>query len=546
MASETHPAVVEYYLAILIKLFGSFDEPTFRLLFAIFPILAILSFYRIARRFTAHPFLVSCLFAVSPAFLVLSPTLMMDIPMLAFLLAGLSVHFGALDTGKRLWLSSTCFALAAGTGYTALVPVACLFVWTVINRRPMREWIAIAAVPAVVFIWHGILRFHFGEWPASELIKYYTSHFSFDQLVFPMLSFIGGISIFPWTYLVFMERPTVRHLVPLSTLSALVLTLFHPWPSIFYRLWWVVLASSGIGLLVLFAVKSTRPIRRDKPLAYGFLIIWLPGVLLFLLLFSEMISARYLLLGLPPLFLIVFDRIRPAPAVYAIAATAMLSGALAVADYRLVNSYPRWVLHNIVPLQRQGFRVWNSGESGLRFYLEEEGIQTLESSDNRPTGGDLVIRQASFKYGLSKDLEPLLINIRRHDLSDSYPVRTISRYAGAGFHDSHFGDVPYILSLKPLDQLEVNEVSPFVTSLPEVVPQDFSSVPVWFPGGVLLKQTQLEMKFRIRIPRDTKAEYDLEGKGAVILSEDGIILKRENSDPIVWKNFRIVPNTHEP
>src|SRR5437764_413660 len=75
-----------------------------------------------------------------------------------------------------------------------------------------------------------------------------------------------------------------------------------------------------------------------------------------------------------------------------IAATLGLSVPLAVADYRFVNSYPAWVAQNIAALQQQGFRIWNASESGLRFYVEQRRIETLDNSDNRPRGGDLVLR----------------------------------------------------------------------------------------------------------------------------------------------------------
>lgn len=543
VAAQTHLPIGEYYLALLIKLIGHFDEAKFRLLFAVFPLLAILSFYRLARRFTLNPLLVSCLFAVSPAFFVLSPTLMMDIPMLAFLLAGLSLYLDGLENRTRLWPASMCFILAAGTGYTVLIPLGCLFIWAVANKRPKREWIAIAAAPAAIFLWLLIMRVHFGQSPATELVAYYTSHFSFTQILLPMFSFIGGITLFPWMYFAFVEMPGRRVIAISSILTALTLTFFSTWSSIPYRLWFVFLASSGIGLLLLFAMKAAPQISRQRRQGYGFLVLWLPVTLLFFLLFAEMISARYILLSLPPLFLVVFDQIRRTAAAYAIAVTVILSVSLAIADYRFVNSYPNWVAQNIVSLQQQGFRIWNAAESGLRFYLEQKGIQTLDSSDIRPRGGELIVRQTSFNYGLSKDLEPLLTNIFKTDLIDAYPIRTFSRDAGAGFHDSHFGIVPFSFSRAPLDHLEMAEVSPFVINLPQVVPEDFSSVPTWSTGGVLLKQIQPEMKFRVRIPRDTKVKYELEGKGSVALSEEGIILKKENPGPAVWKNFRIVPNT---
>lgn len=543
MSAQTHLPVAEYYLAALVKMVGRFDEVKFRLLFAIFPLLAIVSFYRLARRFTVNPLMASSLFAVSPAFFVLTPTLMMDIPMLALLLAGISIHLDGVHNHARLWPSSICFILAAGIGYTVLIPLGCLFIWAVVNKRPKREWIAIAAAPACIFVWLFVMKLHFGQSPATELARYYTSHFSFTQVLVPMFSFIGGVALFPWIFLAWIETSTRRLIAMLSILAALLLTFFWNWSSIPYRLWWVFLASSGIGFLILFAINATRRMSVQRPLGYGFLILWLPMTLLFFLLFAEMMSARYVLLSLPPLLLVACNEIRRTTGICAVVVTMILSVALAIGDYRFVSSYPDWVAQNIVSLQQQGFRVWNAAESGLRFYLEKTGIETLEDSDIRPRGGDLIVRQKSFSYGLSNDLAPLLISIRRMDLLDNYPVRTFSRDAGAGFHDSHFGVVPFIVSRAPLDRLEIAQVSPFVMELPQVVPDDFSSVPIWFPGGVLLKQLEPEMKFEVRIPRDTKVQYELEGQGSAALFQESIVLKKENPGAAVWKNFRIVPKT---
>lgn len=217
----------------------------------------------------------------------------------------------------------------------------------------------------------------------------------------------------------------------------------------------------------------------------GILFIWLPATLLFFMLAGEMVNARYILHSLPPLFLVAFSRVHRTAAISTLAATLLLSSILSIEDYRFVNSYREWVTKVIIPLQQQGFRIWSATESGLRFYLEQRGIQTLDNTDIRPRGGDLIVRQASFHYGLSKDLEPLLISIAEKDLMEPFPIRTFARAAGAGFYDSHFGIVPFSFSHVPLDHLELAQVSPFVSDLPQVVPADFSSVPVWFPGGVL-------------------------------------------------------------
>ena len=544
LSAQTHPPVGEYYLAMLLKMVGHFEEFPFRMLFAIFPLLAIVSFYRLARHFTRNPLVVSCLFAVSPVFFILSPTLMMDIPMLALLLAGVSLYLDGFERRWLLWPSSFCFLLAVGISYTALVPIGCLLLWAFATKRPIRESLAIAMAPAAACAWLLLLKTHFGQSPAGYLIDYYTSHFSPDQTILPLFSFIGGVTIFPWMHLVLVETTGRLKLAILSILGGFFLTLFSVWPSIPYRLWCVFLASSGIGFLLLFVRNATRPIGQEKrPKGYGFLLIWIAVALAFLLIFAEMISARYMLMIMPPLFLVAFERIHRNAVAYIIASTLILSVMLAAADYRFVNSYRDWVSKTIRPLQQQGFTIWNAAESGLRFYLEQEGLETLENSDLRPRGGDLIVRQSSFRYGLARDLDPLLINIRRIELRDPYPIRTFSREGRAGFHDSHFGQVPFIISRAMLDRIEIEEVSPFLLELPQVVPEDYSSVPVWSPDGVLLKQVDDEMKFPIRIPRNSKMEYELEGNASVMLSDEGIVLRKESPGPVVWKNFRITPQS---
>jgi hypothetical protein len=543
LAGHTHPPLGEYYLALILKILGRFQESPFRLLWMIFPIMTALGFYRLAKRFTADPLLVSCLFAVSPAFFIMSPTLMMDIPMLGFFLIGLGFYLDCIqDNLARLWLCAVFFILAAATGYSILVPMGCLFAWAAANRRPRRELFAIALSPVILLIWFFFMRSRFGFMPASGMIGYLPGHFALTSNFLPTFSFLGGVGFFPWTFLALTRISNKRLIAVCSLIAALFLSFFHRWISLPYRFWYVVLAGSGIALLIVFAIKSARPDPLRRHALHSFLVAWVSTALLFFLVVADMVNARYLLLSLPAIFLVTFDRIRRAGAIAAFSATMLLSVLLAIGDYRYVSIYRDWVEQTIGSLQNQGFRVWSASESGLRFYLSRKGIQTLDMHDLRPRGGDLIVRHASFRYGLSDQLEPLLISISKTDVRDRYYLRTFVKSAGAGFHDSHFGIVPFSFSREPLDQIEIDEVSPFVLSLPEKVPPDYSSVPVWFPGGVMLKQVEPEMKFPIKLPRGVKVSYELEGEGSFNISDEGITLKKWNAGPAIWKNFCIIPN----
>src|ERR1700722_12056340 len=198
-AAHTHPPVGEYFLAMLYLTVGKFSEIPFRLAFSVFSMATVLAFYFLARRFTEEPFSVTLLFAVSPAFLVMSPTLMMDIPMLAFLLVGIALYFAHLE--KRpycLPAAAIAFILSAGTGYTALIPMACLFLLLLLGRRPWRELLTVAAAPIALAAWQIGMAVHFGALPLANTVGFYSHRLILYSVLYNLaatLSFLGSVAI---------------------------------------------------------------------------------------------------------------------------------------------------------------------------------------------------------------------------------------------------------------------------------------------------------------------------------------------------------------
>ncbi len=506
LASHTHPPVVEYCLALLLKLFGGYHNSAFRLIFSVFPLSAALAFYELARRFTQGPVLVTALFASSPAFFVMSPTLMADIPALSFLLIGFALYFRG-----KLWTTSLFFALAMGTTYPMVIPFCSLLLWIVLRRLPARELAVLSVAPVPLALWLLITAIRFRQIPMLDTARYMLSHGSAGHNSLALMSFLGGTAVFPWLF-VFMMPIEKKKLVVMTGLSVLVVTAcsaLQSWPATSYWLAYLVMASSGMALLFRFASAIVERHRRES----GVLLftIWVVATLLFFMVVAEIIAVRYLLLIMPPLYLVCFRDFRPNIGIAVLVATLTLSVTLAIADYRLAGSYRDWVDQTVPALQKAGFKVWSGAESGLRFYLQGRGIETLGNDDLRPVAADLIVRQDLFSYGLSTILEPELVAVHSDDLEQWFPIRTLSKSAHAGFHDSHMGLLPYVFSRVPLDRISIVEVSPFVISLPQVVPPDFSSVPVWSPDGVVLKQVDREMVFHPRIASDSLAQYEQEG-----------------------------------
>jgi hypothetical protein len=544
----SHPPAVVYYLAGLHSLLGEFDEIPFRLLYSVFGVIAAFGFHGLARLRSAHALGLTLLFAASPAFFLNAQTLMMDVPMLAFLLLGLQFYFHdpharPEPSRVRLALAAACFTVSTMSGYTALVPLGCLFVSELLTRRARLRLAAIAAAPCLLLGWLALMVAYYDKDPLTPVVRYFLSVDSVAHNIVATPAFIGGVTVVPWLFFLALQgrKGSRAGLLLVAALVAAALSFFIEWKSAGYGLWFILLASSGTGLLLLFAAEAWRKLRSERTPLDLFLAIWFPATVLFFVLVAQFMSARYLLLGLPALYLLLFDKAGAKSLVALVAATAVLSLSIAVADYRFVNSYPAWVSANIVPLEQQGFRILGAAESGLRFYLEERGIPTLATSDLRARGGDLIVRHSTlFKYGLSEHIETMLMVLRTSVLNDAFPLRTFSQEAGAGFHGSSLGVVPFVFSRAPFDRIEIAEVSPLVEALPQSAGAG-KPVPVWSPEGPILIQREAELTFPFRLPPRSRIQYELQGSGSLEVADGVLTLRKDGPDPVVWKNLRIVP-----
>jgi hypothetical protein len=541
LESHTHPPVGNYYLALVSAVFPDFNENVYRILFAVFPILAIVAFYRLARRFTRSPFAVSLLFLVSPAFFVMSPTLMMDIPMLAFLLLGLELFLSHREGRTwRLAAASACFVLSAGVGYTVLVPLGCLFLWVLATRPNVRELAAIAAAPAVIAVWQAAMAAHFGHVPISSTVGYFLEQIrSSIGNAATTLSFVGGVTLFPWAAVFLVRGGRQRRLAGAGAglLAGLTASTVFDWPTPGAAAWYGILAGAGTFVLGAAAFEAVGR-RRESENWSVFMAMWIGAVLLFFVAVGDMINARYMLLAMPPLYWLIFGSTTGSGMAPVIALTLALSTGVAVADYRFVNAYRAWVADVVGPAQSAGYRVWSAAESGLRFYLEESGAEVLPADSLRPEGGDMIVRDV-FAYGLAEELSIRLVHARTDVLGDRFPIRSFNMAAGAGFHDSRFGRVPYTLSTAPHDSVSLWQLSPLVERLPQ--PQNRPPV-VWSAEGPVLIQESDRLVFPYAAPDGAVLRYEItEGTGEARLVANGIELTRRSDGRVLWRNLRVVP-----
>ncbi len=480
---DTHPPLVSSYLALLIGMDGGESVPFMHLGFLLFPLIAAASMYFLSRFFTRHALPAALLLMATPGVVVMSHGYMSDVPGLSLWLASIALYLYGLKR-RSLPLMTLCavtITLGVFTSYQVLSVIPLLLVYAFLRRELSLLAILPFVLPLSSFFsydaWHvsavGFLpRFSYG---VGEPLAWY----SVVQKGASAMLAIGGALVFSlmmmrvllarrWDFAVYLA-----FLVPLwvsflyqylsgrySAAAALMTVLFLP-----------------LGLLLLYRLyadgwEHIRVGSRDKRIQSAFLLLWLSGVLFYVIILLPYSSVRYLLPAYPPLVLLfvrlVEDRFAGSRRrtenllMLAVMTTAVIALLVAIADYELASAnrdFARGEASEIkAEAEARGSQVWFVGEFGFRYYLEELGLRELPKDTLIPAG-DMVIQSPladprPFSDELADNVELKQV-IGYHGL---LPIRVTSYKANAGFYGHFWGLLPYSLASGNVEEYLVYEV----------------------------------------------------------------------------------------
>lgn len=474
---DTHPPLLASYLALLIKVTGGASEAGLHLGFIVFTALAAVSMFFLARRFTDSPLTATLLLLATPGFMVMSQSVMSDVPALSLWLAAIAAYVHGVDQGSRRWLalSGLAIALAVLTTYQSLSLVPLLLLYAILKKRVSAG--SLAPLAAAVAVFGAFVVYFFiatgGPPKLSYSIGIITEPSFIAKKVLSIVSVLGGAIIFP----VFLAGGMLKGRREYLAFAGLLLLLF-----IFilgqvaigeYELLPAILqvVFYAAGLLVIYRLlMAGYDALAAGPRAGGgadnlFLLAWIGGVLLYSVALLPYASTRYLLPLFPPVVLMVVRYARGVFAAarqwrrYAAAAaifTAVSGLAVAAADYQLAGVYRDFGSSFTREARADGRPVWFSGEFGLRYYLEAGGGRYITSQGDQPAPGDYVVLShqviASF---ISLDLKQRLQLERVEEFTVGWPVRIQDRGSLAGFYGQFHGYLPYSFSRGPVEAIGI-------------------------------------------------------------------------------------------
>ena len=493
---DTHPPLVPSYIALVIKVAGE-SETAAHIAFLVFPLIAAISMYFLARKYTRHSLLAALMFIATPGAMVMSQGLMSDMPGVAFWLAAVTLYLYALDR-NRLWMMALCgvmLTLGVFASYQVLSVIPLLFVYALLRRRLSLVAILPFVLPLSSFasyaVWHysvlGMLpRFSYGV--GAPLAWY-----SIVQKGASVFATVGGALVFfpvlmrvllgkSWDFAVYLA-----FVVPLWV-AALFQFLTGNY-SAGAAVMSILLIPLGILLLYQIFADGWQRLEdhiSEKQAGDFMLLIWLAGVLFYLVVLMPYASVRYLLPAFPPLILLfvrlVEDRIGSERAIKGILAAAVLTTAglgflVAVADYQLAAANRDFAQNEGARYGRiaaeEGHQVWFVGEFGFRYYMEQQGFKELPKDTQIPEG-DLVIQSPlADPRPFSEELERRVELIDTVGYAGPLPVRTISFSAKAGFYGHFWGILPWSVDFGNVEEYLVYKVVPLKQKLWERTLKDY-------------------------------------------------------------------------
>jgi hypothetical protein len=474
MRGHPHPPFNSWFLAALLSYFGDVYEVPFHSAYVVFSLIAALSMWSIAKRFSDNPLWATLLFIATSAFVVNGNSLESDLPFLAFWMASIALYVNY----RAKPILATTLILASFSALQSIVLTPILLVWTRLTKRT-HWWIFALAPPLTLLAWQLYEKATSGELPATVLAGYFSSY-GLQQLSNKLRNAAALTAHCGWVVFPALAACRFRERWMWGVAGAIAGAFVDPNP-----LFW---ASFGVGIMVI-----TWCVRREQTFLTAWVLIFFASALV--LFFAG--SARYLLPMAAPICILAAEERRWVP--WAFASQLVVSLCLSIVNYQHWDGYRQFA--STIPAADSHHRVWVNGEWGLRFYLESKGaLPVLRGQTVRP-GDTLVASELAYPISITTG-GGQLTEVARREITATLPFRIIGIGAKSGYSTASAGLRPFDISTGPIDRVHTSAVierKPTLTLLPMNAPEASSQI----VGGV----------------------YDLEGKSRWMAAEAVILLK---------------------
>ena len=464
---STHPLLTPMILRAMVILTGKYNEQLFHILFIIFPLLASISAYFIAKQFTEYPLWAALFLIVTPAFTVMSHTIMNDIPAMAFFLSSMAAYIYGFERRNLmlLVLSGILAGFSVFCSYHMLYIIPFMLLYSLLNKKEIIRSSIAMVIPLFIFLLISFLEYlSYGIPQILMAFKDVYTGFKFnivDNILrngLSTLSYLGGAVLFPLflVFIFFKKKYTGVYFV-LLVISIDLLFLSKMNFDLLNSALFIVLIFSGVLIVYKLLENGIRNISRPCI----FLFLWFSSVLFINAAILPFNAVRHILPLLLPCIIIIINLIAESVDmryikhlfITGMILTSLLSLSLSLADYEFAGLYRRFARQFSGTKPKN--RVWFSGEWGFRWYMEDEGYSYLLADDRRPVKGDIIVIPELPCPMPLPGLRSRMKLIDTVEMNGNMAVRIIDPKVNAGFYSDGFGFLPYGFSGEKLESFKI-------------------------------------------------------------------------------------------
>jgi len=485
-----NPPLASYYMALAGRVVG-WSERALHLAFLLPTLALVLGTYRLAQKFTRSPLLAAFATLLTPGLLVSACSVMCDPMMLALWMWAAILWIEGLEPQRPLFLLASAVLIAASelTKYFGASLILLLFVYSIARQRRVGSWAWYLLIPVAALVGyelltakmygHGLL-FTAADFSRKQHIidratrtarglvaLSYAGGCTLPALVFAPIvwsrrQIMIGVSCSGLATLLIMRR-LVGLGLPLGGTVAVALR-HHHWPLISIHL--ILFIAGGISVLALAAADYWHERDADSL----FLASWVVGTFAFTAFLNWTINARTVLPLIPAIGILLARRLEnirkasprrlAASIVIALSVSGLVLLWIARADTELANTARSSAFTIYQRTHGKGGTLWFIGHWGIQYYMESLGAHPLDWWNPQVNGGDFVAvpYNSLFVIDRSNDFlgprEEFRVQLSSH-------ASTICPELGAGFYDSHWSLVPYVIGAIPAGHYSIVRLEPY-------------------------------------------------------------------------------------
>jgi len=458
-----NPLLHHYYLAGLMK-FG-LNKVWFLRLGAVFLVcLSGIVLFELARRWTRHPLLVTCLTFATPSYWLTTHSLLIDSTMGAFFLFGLYFFVRATEKNsvKNYLISGLFMGGAILAKYPGVFVLPLTGLWAYMNRKKIKDWTivtypwVIALCMLVLYSWYTYSLYGQPHILAAS-VRMVNVYGWAKILIF--IVFFSGVSLVP---LFSWREVSHEKKIVLSLVVFLLMLFFSSSYGGFTIVQGLLLALWTVTSFVFLGVFISLKKKWRYPKDY-FLFYWVLGFVAMMLIVMGWVAGRYFVIVLPAITfmgvrIMEMKRRSVTHLKWGLALVISFTSLLAYADYK--QAEPARTLG--VQLEELGYsggeRHYYLGDSFTMSYLKDYGWV--------PCFPDTVFKKGDFI--LSKEVtmpqswffrRPINLKVLA-DLNypTRFPLKVMDYHGSAGFYASVWGALPFTFSTGPWENFKLYQV----------------------------------------------------------------------------------------